>query len=362
MAVEILPAPLDLKVPMTEVVELARWLRTHRSALVMGGLLAVAYPLTSLVASLGVLSELTPALALEAISRCVSLCGINFPAYVLTGYVFARLHPSGWRAAVAAMALGVCAATLPTSVAYFNSWADMLLATAPGRGFAVDTFAQSLSMALIFFSHLQHSRVHEEAAQRLSAAKLAQREARRRLAQANLQAVQARIDPQLLFDMLDAVRRAYESEPQRAEQLLDELVAFLRIALPRLQYASSSVPREAELARTLARLHELAGRSEVGVTLEVPAEVMDARFPPGVLLPMFNDTLQQVRTGVCALAATRQAADCQLVLTLPARPSDATLERVRGLLNDLYGSAAALSVEPVGPVARVTVKVPYEHA
>ena len=362
MAVEILPAPLDLKAPMTELVALARWLRTHRSALVMAGLLAVAYPLASLVASLAVLSAMTPALALAAISRSVSLCAVNFPAYVLTGYVFARLRPSGWRTAVAAMALGMLAATLPTSVAYFNSWADMLQATAPGQAFAVDTFAQSLSMALIFFSHLQHSRVHEEAAQRLSAAKQAQREARRRLAQANLQAVQARIDPQLLFDMLDAVRRAYESEPQRAEQLIDELVTFLRAALPRLQHASSSVPREAELARALARLHELAGTSEVGLTLEVPADVTDARFPPGVLLPMFNDTLQRVRAGTCALAATRQAVDCQLVLTLPARPSDATLERVRGLLNDLYGTAATLSLEPLGSAARVTVKVPYEHA
>jgi len=89
---------------------------------------------------------------------------------------------------------------------------------------------------------------------------------------------------------------------------------------------------------------------------------MDARFPPGVLLPMFNDTLQQVRAGTCALAATRQAADCQLVLTLPAHPSDATLQRVRRLLNDLYGSATALSVDSAGSAACVTVKVPYEHA
>ena len=280
----------------------------------------------------------------------------------MPGYVFVRLSPTGWRTAVAALVLGACAASVGASIAYFSSWADVLEARAPGREFAVSTFANSLSMALIFFSHLQHSRVHEQAAKRLAAAKLAQREARRRLPQANLQAVQARIDPQLLFDMLDAVRRAYESDPARAEQLLDQLVAFLRAALPRLQHASSSVPREAELARALARLHELAGRSEVGVTLDVPAEVMDARFPPGVLLPMFNDALQQVRAGMCALAATRQAADCRLMLTLPARPSDATLERVRGLLDELYGSAAALSVDSAGSAARVTVKVPYEHA
>jgi len=365
MAVASLPAPLDLKVvkvAMSEVVDFARWLHTHGSAVVVAGLLSFAYSLTSLAGAFGVVPELTPGLALAGIFRTVSFGMGNFPAFLVTGYVFVRLSPTGWRTAVAAFVLGACAASVGASIAYFSSWADVLEATAPGRSIAADTFAQTLSLALVFFAHLQHSRVHEQAAKRLAAAKLAQREARRRLAQSRLQAVQARIDPQLLFDMLDAVRRAYETEPQRAEQLLDELVVFLRAALPRLQHASSSVPREVELVRALARLHELAGRSEVGVTLEVPAEVMDARFPPGVLLPMFNDTLQQVRAGTCALAATRQAADCQLVLTLPAHPSDAALERVRRLLNDLYGSAAALSVDSAGSAARVTVKVPYEHA
>jgi len=328
----------------------------------MAGLLTTAYTLPFTLGALDVSLDMTRALALAGSLRAVTFIAATLPALVLTGYVYVRLRPSGWRVAVDALALGICAASVGTSVAYFNAWADMLAATGSDRSFAADTFAMQLSMALIFFSHLQQCRMHEEAAQRLSAAKHAQREARRRLAQSHLQAVQARIDPQLLFDMLDAVRRAYESEPERAEQLLDQLVAFLRAALPRLQHASSSVPREAELVRALTRLHELAGRSEVGVTLEVPAEVMDARFPPGVLLPMFNDALQQVRAGTCALAATRQAADCRLVLTLPARPSEAILERVRSLLNDLYGSAAALSVDGASPAARVTVEVPYEHA
>jgi LytS/YehU family sensor histidine kinase len=78
-------------------------------------------------------------------------------------------------------------------------------------------------MAVLFFTHLQHSRTHADAAKRLAAAKAAQQEARRRIAYGQLKAVQARIDPQFLFDMLEAVRRAYETDPERAERLLDEL-------------------------------------------------------------------------------------------------------------------------------------------
>lgn len=346
---------------MTAVIDFARWLRAHPSTLVTAGLLGAAYPLTSAVSALGVLHEVTPAVAISAITRAASLSLADFPAFVLAGYVFARLKPAGWRAPVTAFVLGVCAATMPTSIGYFNAWADMLEATAPGGAFAMDSFAQSFSMALIFISHVRHGQVQEAAAQRVSAAKLAQREARRRLALSNLQAVQARIDPQLLFDMLDAVRRAYEREPQRAEQLLDELVAFLRAALPRLQHASSSVPREAELARALVQLHALASRSDLGMTLDVPAALLDASFPSGVLLPLINDALRS-RSGASALAATRQAQQCLLTLTLPARPSDATLVRVRGLLDDLYANAAALTVQPTGAAVCITVEVPYEHA
>ena len=55
-----------------------------------------------------------------------------------------------------------------------------------------------------FLCALQRSRAHEEAAARLATAQAAQREARLRLVHARLQQCR-RIDPQLLFDMLDAV-------------------------------------------------------------------------------------------------------------------------------------------------------------
>jgi len=221
--------------------------------------------------------------------------------------------------------------------------------------------ANTFSMALLFFTHLQHSRAHADAAERLDAAKVAQREARRRLAYGQLKAVQARIDPQLLFDMLDAVRRAYESDPVRAERLLDELVAFLRAALPRLQDASSTVPREAETARALARLHALSADSSVGMSIDLADDAMAARFPPGVLLPLLNEALQ-VRAGACALTATHRGADSVIVLTVPSAPSEATVERVRAVLADLYGSAAELTVAAKGEGASAVVKVPYERA
>ena len=195
----------------------------------------------------------------------------------------------------------------------------------------------------------------------MAAAQAAQREAQRRIVQARLQALQARIDPQLLFEMLDAVRRSYAVDASRAERLLDDLIAFLRAALPRLRASSSSVPREAELALAYVRLHALAGATDVGMTVEVSADVMHARFPPGVLLPLLDDALR-ARAGPCKLAAARSFGDCRLVLTLPARPSDAAVARVRSLLADVYGTSTELTVDESSGAVSTTVRVPYELA
>lgn len=361
MTAAILRAQFDLQPTTSCAVDFAHWLRTHRGALLLAGVLAVVHSLVSLVGALSVAPQVTLGLVLNGTFRTVMLGMVDWPALVLTGYVFQRLSLTGWRTGVATGGLAACVAIAYASLPLLSSWGDMLEATTPGWGFAVTAGLNGFMSALLFFVHLQRSHVREEAARRLAAAQRAQREARRRLAQGRLQAVQARIDPQLLFDMLDAVRRAYESDPPRAEQLLDELVAFLRAALPRLQHPSSSVPRETEMACACARLHALAAAPGASMTLAVSAEVMDARFPPGVLLPLLNDALQ-VRDGACELSAARHAGACQLVLTLPARPSDATAARVRGLLNDLYGTDAELAFADTGGVSRATIKVPYEHS
>ncbi len=329
----------------------------------MAGLLSLAVTATWFAGALSVLREPT-AMVVMIMAYWHMLYGVELWCLLLViGHAFQRLHPTTRYARAATMLLGAIAAVACVEISTAGRGRIVI-----EQGVAPDiqtmhlyTFVSALIMALLFFAHLQRSRAHEEAAARLAAAQVAQREAQRRLAQARLQAVQARIDPQLLFDMLDAVRRSYEDDAPRAEQLLDELIAFLRAVLPRLRNISSSVPREAELARAYARMRALASATDLGMTLSVSADLMDARFPPGVLLPLLDEALR-TRTGPCELTATRPSGDCRLVLTLPARPSDAAVTRVRARLADLYGTSAELAVDDANGAISATVTVPYERA
>jgi hypothetical protein len=338
------------------------WLRAHRGAVAMAGLLSFAAPVTFIANDASMMRE-PSAVDVLVLTGWFLLFGIELWGLLLvTGYALQRIKAIDRYARSATL---VCAGAAAAFATLSTTGRGSILVeqgvTQSIQVMHAYAFVFSLVMALLFFAHLQRSHAQEQAAARLAATQAAQRAARRRLVQSRLQAVQARIDPQLLFEMLDAVRHAYDDDAARAERLLDELVTFLRAALPRMRSTSSSVLREAHLARSYAQLRMLAGAADIDMRLDVSAEVGDARFPPGVILPLLDDALH-TRAGACALRATRSSTDCKLVLTLPARPLDAAVGRVRSLLADLYGTSAELVLAHADDVVSATVMVPYERA
>jgi hypothetical protein len=82
-------------------------------------------------------------------------------------------------------------------------------------------------MAAVYLSRQRHARMLAV----LRAAELGRGGSQRRLAETRLAALQARIDPDFLFQTLTKLERLYEADPPRADCLLEELIVFLRGAL-----------------------------------------------------------------------------------------------------------------------------------
>ena len=340
------------------------WLRTHRGTVAMAGLLAFAAPVTFFTGALSVMRAPTAfnvvRLGLWWMLYCVAL----WSALLVLGYycehVVRRLKQPARAAAwlLAASAAAIFANILTAGRTAILVEQGLVYSAGTAHLYA---FIFSLIMALLYFAHLRRSLGHEQAAARLVAAQTAQRRARRDMVQARLHEMQARIDPQLLFEMLGTVRRLYEQDSARAERFLDELIVFLRAALPRLRSPSSSLLREIELASAFVNLHALANASELGMTVDIAPDVMHARFPPGVLVPLLDTTFCG-GAGNCRLTVSRSSDDCRLALRLSAAPSDACVARVATLLAELYGTAANLEIEGSTGTTDVIVKVPYELA
>ena len=87
-------------------------------------------------------------------------------------------------------------------------------------------------LAMLIYVRLRHSRL---AARALAEAEEGRSEANRSLLASSLDAAHAEIDPALVIERLEAIERTYDDDPLAAEARLDELIAFLRGAIPNLR-------------------------------------------------------------------------------------------------------------------------------
>ena len=188
--------------------------------------------------------------------------------------------------------------------------------------------------------------------------------------EAQLQLLEAQIEPHFLFNSLANVQRLYESQPESAERLLDNLKVYLRAALPRMREAHSTIGREADLARAYlevirARMGERL-RFEVDVSEGLRAHV----FPPMMLITLVENAVKHGihcsrEGGTIHIRAARDSERVAIEVVDTGVGFQRTsgtgvgLANIRARLIALFGDRARLFLcanEPSGVVA--TIEVP----
>ena len=107
----------------------------------------------------------------------------------------------------------------------------------------------------------------------------AREEAAAALEESQLQAMRRQLQPQTTLDALAALRDLYSSHSKRADDLVDELVGFLRLAVRSLTADAAFLAGELDLARRYLRLRVLIGGGSN------PALPVDGRSPPTIGFP-----------------------------------------------------------------------------
>ena len=114
---------------------------------------------------------------------------------------------------------------------------------------------------------------------------------RRHALASRLAALQAQVDPALLFDALVAVEQAYDRRDPGASARLERLIRHLRVALPRLRDSGATLGGEAELiASYLDLLRDLNGQPPA-FSCELGSRGATA-LPPMLLLPLVQRALR----------------------------------------------------------------------
>lgn len=128
---------------------------------------------------------------------------------------------------------------------------------------------------------------------------------RRHALAARLAALQAQVDPALLFDALVAVEQAYDRHEPDASARLERLIRHLRVALPRLRDAGATLAGEAELIASHLDLLRDLGNAPPAFDCEL-GERGTTALPPMLLLPLVQRALRLARPQHCWLRAGAQ--------------------------------------------------------
>ena len=133
-----------------------------------------------------------------------------------------------------------------------------------------------------------------EAAQRMAllAADAEREKLARAGAQAQLKLLQAQVEPHFLFNTLANVRYLVQTNSPDALAMLDHLIHYLRTALPEIRSETSTLGREAELARAYLEIMRLRMGGALEFDIDVPEDVARAPFPPLMVITLVENAIK----------------------------------------------------------------------
>jgi signal transduction histidine kinase len=220
--------------------------------------------------------------------------------------------------------------------------------------------------ATVFFAGRDRlSQARAEAAMEKARAEAVERQA----LQAQLQLLQAQIEPHMLFNTLANLQGLIALDPARAQAMLDQLIVYLRATLSAARAERTTLGQEFALLEAYLGLMSVRMGARLSFALELPAGLRDKELPPMLLQPLVENAIshgvEPNLAGGHVLVAARAAGDgLELLVSDTGRGLDAGpgkpgtglgLANVRERLHALYGGLASLSLEaaPQGATARI---------
>jgi Histidine kinase len=211
-----------------------------------------------------------------------------------------------------------------------------------------------------------------DARRRQHTAEQARAQAQRRKLESQLQALQARVEPMFLFGSLERIRSLYRTQASGASSMMEDLIVYLRAALPHLRESTSTVAQELTLVRAWL---DIVGRSAPGWRFEpeVDAAALSGRLPALLLLPLVQHAAAD-RGGAPVHLRLRVQRDGSALAIELVTSTDAfaagvagqdLLEQLRERLLALYAGRASLGCGRAAGGAtgsRAVVEMPFEVA
>jgi LytS/YehU family sensor histidine kinase len=191
--------------------------------------------------------------------------------------------------------------------------------------------------------------------------------------QAQLQLLQAQIEPHMLFNTLANLQGLIAVDPPRAQYMLEQLILYLRATLSSSRAQKTTLAQEFSLMEAYLGLMSVRMGSRLSYALQLPDALRNMPVPPMLLQPLVENAIKhglepKVGGGHIEVQAAQEGNILKLTvadtgLGLDPSPSDSSgthvgLANVRERLQALYGEGASFMLTPNTPsgvIAQLTV-------
>jgi len=196
----------------------------------------------------------------------------------------------------------------------------------------------------------------------------------KQMLEARLQVMRAQIEPHFLFNTLANVKRLCQTDVDGGVTMLDNLVRYLRAALPRMRDERSTLAQEADLVQSYLAVLKIRMGARLRYSIELPPAFGDQPFPPMMLLTLAENAIKHglnpSSTGgsiaICVLSTgnTMEVRVADSGVGFGAAATGGTgvgLANTRARLAAIHGDRGALEFvanEPTGVIA--VIRVPLE--
>ena len=192
------------------------------------------------------------------------------------------------------------------------------------------------------------------------------------LADARLQALQARIRPHFLFNSINAVLSVIRSEPGRAEAALEDMAELFR-ALMQDNRRLTTLGNELALCRQYLNLEQLRLGERLKVEWDVARMPGDALVPLLLLQPLLENAIYHgiepdAMSGTVQIRIDVDAGQVKVLLANPYHPeyehragNRMALANIRERLSLHFDVEASLVTEVVGDRFEIRLVLPYRR-
>ena len=178
----------------------------------------------------------------------------------------------------------------------------------------------------------------------------------REMAGARLQVLQAQVEPHFLFNTLANVRRLYDEDRAAGRTMLEKLMRYLEVALPRMRHDESTLAHDSELVEAFLHIQRIRMGRRLAFSVDIPPELRAHHVPPMMLLTLVENSIKHGLNPLPdggLIRVTARAEGDRLILTVadtgvgfaPGSGSGVGLANICARLAAQFGDRASLALE-----------------